>query len=420
MEIEEPNRLIDHPIRGDDIDADALRVLRRLHDYGFYAYLVGGSVRDMLIGRTPKDFDVVTSAQPEEIKKLFRRCRLIGRRFRLAHIMGKDGQIIETATFRAKPEASPDGEIIRDDNQFGTPRSDALRRDFTVNALFFDPHRNEVIDYTDGLQDLEGRVLRTIGDPTTRFREDPVRMLRAVKFAARLDFEIEDAGRRAIVAQRAELVKAALPRLYEEVARILGSGAALRSIELLDELRLLEILIPELSAVLARFQDEDTHRIKNLLGVLDRTIQAGQRLPNGVLFAALLWPVVEAVVEALPEPIKPHLARSVVEELTRPLAIRLCIPRRTMEAANSIMEVQLRFDQIRRKKSSRMGLVRTANYAAALIFSELRGESGQLSDEERQHWHRLRVEHPPPPLFPRRTSQRGRRDNRNRRPRRRR
>ena len=216
-----------------------------------------------------------------------------------------------------------------------------------------------MIDYTDGLEDLEARILRTIGDPTTRFREDPVRMLRAVKFAARLEFDIEESGRKAIIAQRAELVKAALPRLYEEVARILGGGAALRSIELLDELRLLEILIPELSAVLARFEGEETHRTKTLWAALDRTIRAGEKLPNGVLFTVLLWPVVEAVVDALPEPIKPHLARAVVEELTRPLAIRLCIPRRTMEAANSNYEVQLRFNQIRRKKSARLGVART-------------------------------------------------------------
>jgi len=414
MDIDEPIRLVDHPIRGADIDADALRVLRRLHDYGFYAYLVGGSVRDMLIGRTPKDFDVVTSAQPEEIKKLFRRCRLIGRRFRLAHIMGKDGQIIETATFRAKPEASPDGEIIRDDNQFGTPRSDALRRDFTVNALFFDPHRNEVIDYTAGMDDLNSRILRTIGDPTTRFREDPVRMLRAVKFAARLDFTIEEGSRKAIVAQRAELVKAALPRIYEEVARILGSGAALRSIELLDQLRLLEILIPELSSILARQEGEDIHRTKTLWHTLDTAILDGEKVPNGILFSALLWPVVEAVVDALPERVQPHLARTVVEELTRPLAIRLCIPRRTMESANSIMEIHLRFNQIKRKKSYRIGLARTSHYAAALYFAKLRGQSGQLSDEESENWSKMRTDFPPPPLFTRRPHQR-RREHRNRR-----
>ena len=275
MQDEEPFRLTEHCIRPRLIDKDALRVVNRLHDFGFYAYLVGGSVRDLLIGRTPKDFDVVTSAQPREIKRLFRRCRLIGRRFRLAHILGENGNVIETATFRAKPKDLEQGEIIFDDNQFGTPRSDALRRDFTVNALYYDAHRDEVIDYVDGLADLDQRLLRTIGEPVTRFREDPVRMLRAVKFAARLDFRIEDSCRDAILSERAEIGKSALPRLYEEASRILGGGASLRSIQLLDELRLLEVLFPEVAATLYRADKNDRIRIDELFEVLDDHIKTG-------------------------------------------------------------------------------------------------------------------------------------------------
>ena len=236
MENPRPVRLVDHGIRTSDIDRDARRVLCRLYDFGFHAYLVGGSVRDLLLDRTPKDFDVATSARPNEVRRLFRRCRLIGRRFRLAHVMGENGTIIETATFRAKPSTEGDALLITDDNKFGTPYSDAHRRDFTINALFFDLARDEVLDYVGGLEDLERRLLRTIGEPVVRFREDPVRMLRAVKFAARLDFDLEPALVEAALAERGELRKAAVPRLYEEMRRLLWSGAARRTFELLDEL----------------------------------------------------------------------------------------------------------------------------------------------------------------------------------------
>ena len=188
----------DHCISRKNIDQDALRVLYRLSDMGYTAYLVGGGVRDLLLGRKPKDFDVGTSARPNEVKHAFRNCFLIGRRFRLAHVRFGD-KVIETATFRK--ESQTVGEIIEhaaegpfEDNTFGTPETDAYRRDFTVNGLFYDIKTFAVIDWVGGLQDLKKRVIRSIGDPMVRFREDPVRMMRAVKFASRLDFKIERAG----------------------------------------------------------------------------------------------------------------------------------------------------------------------------------------------------------------------------------
>ncbi len=403
----EPIRFSEHPIRAKDIDSDALRVLARLSDYGFYAYLVGGSVRDLLLGRKPKDFDVATSAQPDEIKRLFRRCRLIGRRFRLAHIIGDKGQIIETATFRAKPEDCGEAQLITDDNNFGTPRTDALRRDFTVNALFYDAQRQEVIDYVDGLEDLDNRLLRTIGDPVIRFREDPVRMMRAVKFAARLDFELEPSLRAAVVSQRAELGKAAVARLYEEILRLLNGGAAAESILLMDELRLLEVLIPEVSATLARADDEQYERIFNLLNTYDDVIAKGKKIPNGILLAGILWPVVESVLAELSSEIRPVQARELIEEITRPFAVRLSVPRRAMETALAVMESQLRFDRIRRKRNARSGFARTSHYAQSVCFAELRAQSGQLTDTEIEAWASLAQEFPPPPLFEKRT--RGRR-----------
>ena len=196
------------PIPLDQIDPDAAKVVRRLSRSGFAAYLVGGCVRDLLLGRKPKDFDVATSATPPEIKSLFRNCRIIGRRFRLAHIFFGQ-KIIETSTFRANPrevEADDDDELldaeqghgdnelyIRRDNVFGSAEEDARRRDFTINGLFYDLDGDKVIDYVEGLPDLERRTVRTIGDPDVRFREDPIRILRALKFAARLNFEIEPA-----------------------------------------------------------------------------------------------------------------------------------------------------------------------------------------------------------------------------------
>lgn len=235
------------------IDADADKVVRRLSRHGFQAYLVGGCVRDLLLERTPKDFDVATSATPKETKQLFRNCRIIGRRFRLAHIFFGP-KIIETSTFRANPRQGQDGDedelLIRRDNVFGTDTEDAQRRDFTINGLFYDVEAESVIDHVGGLADLRSRVVRTIGDPDIRFREDPVRMLRAVKFAARLGFAIERDTYAAILRHRDEVTKCAPPRVLEEIYRLLRGGAARRSMEILVETGLCATLSPQLTGIL--------------------------------------------------------------------------------------------------------------------------------------------------------------------------
>src|SRR4051812_46716020 len=227
------------------IDPDADRVVRRLSRAGHKAYLVGGCVRDLLLGRRPKDFDVATSATPNEIKAQFRNCRIIGRRFRLAHVFFGE-KIIETSTFRANPRDDDDdgnGELlIRRDNVFGNELEDARRRDFTINGLFYDVEREEVIDHVEGLADLEAKLMRTIGDPDVRFQEDPVRMLRAIKFAARLEFGFEPATWRALLRWRGEISKCAPPRLLEEIHRLMRGGACRRSFELLVETGVLAIL----------------------------------------------------------------------------------------------------------------------------------------------------------------------------------
>ncbi|HEX4452929.1 MAG TPA: polynucleotide adenylyltransferase PcnB [Kofleriaceae bacterium] len=232
------------------IDADADRVVRKLTRAGYKAYLVGGCVRDLLVGRTPKDFDVATSATPNEIKATFRNSRIIGRRFRLAHVFF-GAKIIETATFRANPRDEDDHDLlIRRDNVFGSESEDAKRRDFTINGLFYDVEREEVIDHVGGLADLDAKLVRTIGDPDIRFQEDPVRMLRAIKFAARLDFGFEPATWRALLRWRSEISKCAPPRLLEEVHRLLRGGASRRSFELLVETGVLAVLSPYLAGLL--------------------------------------------------------------------------------------------------------------------------------------------------------------------------
>ena len=232
------------------IDPDADRVVRKLTRAGHKAYLVGGCVRDLLVARKPKDFDVATSATPNEIKATFRNCRIIGRRFRLAHVFF-GAKIIETSTFRANPRDEDDHDLlIRRDNVFGTETEDARRRDFTINGLFYDVEREEVIDHVGGLADLDAKLIRTIGDPDIRFQEDPVRILRAIKFAARLDFGFEPATWRALLRWRGEISKCAPPRLLEEVHRLMRGGAARRSFELMVETGVLAVLSPYLAGLL--------------------------------------------------------------------------------------------------------------------------------------------------------------------------
>jgi len=398
MENPAPVRLVEHGISLSDIDRDARRVLRRLYDFGFHAYLVGGSVRDLLLDRTPKDFDVATSARPNEVRRLFRRCRLIGRRFRLAHVLGEGGKIIETATFRAKPSSDGDALLITDDNKFGTPYSDAYRRDFTINALFFDLARSEVIDYVGGLDDLRERMLRTIGEPVVRFREDPVRMLRAVKFAARLDFDLEPKLVEAVLSERGELKKAAVPRLYEEMRRLLWSGAARRCFELLDELRLLEILLPELTGFLGRPAKDPWAPLGPLLDALDRRFEDPDNPPpDGLMFAVLLWPLFQALVGGLDGPIEPADERALAEAVLAPASRRLGMPRRTQETLLRVIEGQRRFRRARHERQKR-GLANDPDYASIVAFAEMRTEAGDLAPEVADAWSEFTDEYEPPPL----------------------
>jgi tRNA nucleotidyltransferase/poly(A) polymerase len=293
----------EHPISRRDIDPDALKVLYRLRQYEYAAYLVGGSVRDLLLGRRPKDFDIGTSAHPYQVKKLFRNCWIIGRRFRLAHV--KFGtKVIEVATFRrqvasgeevvadgvpAPDPSTPEGEhLIHHDNTFGTPEEDAFRRDFTINALAYDIATFSIIDYVGGLDDLQAGIVRSIGDPGVRLREDPVRMIRAIALAARLDFTIEPKLLASIRTHRREIAKTSLPRLLEEYYKILRAGSSEKAFRSLAEVGLLEPTSTELH----RGSKDPLWSSLAALDAYRRRFEATpDTLTNAILLGSLLVPL---------------------------------------------------------------------------------------------------------------------------------
>jgi len=289
----------EHSISRKRIDADALKVLYRLNRSNHVAYLVGGGVRDLLLDGTPKDFDISTSAHPGQIKKLFRNCFLIGRRFRLAHI--KFGtKAIETSTFRRQPKPCKDREDLYQerDNTFGTPEQDARRRDFTVNGLFYDIDSFSVIDYVGGLRDLDKKLIRCIGDPNVRFREDPVRMIRAVRFASRLDFTIEPRTWRAIRKHHAEISKAAPARLLEELSRLFAYRSGAAAMKLLHESGMMTDLIPGVAAFLESGSD-CAEMVYKYLAVLARRGHRVDPPPIEAWLGVLLYPLyAERVAEA--------------------------------------------------------------------------------------------------------------------------
>jgi poly(A) polymerase len=406
----------EHSISRRDIDSDALKVLYRLHEQNYVAYLVGGSVRDLLLGRRPKDFDVGTSAHPHQVKKIFRNCWIIGRRFRLAHV--KFGpKTIEVATFRrqvdpselpadaeaaaeeieraVEPGADPVQEegthlakvrahdrLIHRDNTFGTPEEDAFRRDFTINALFYDIATFSVIDYVGGLKDLENRLIRSIGDPGVRFIEDPVRMLRAVVFAARLDFQIDGPILEAIETHRHEIGRAAPARLMEEYFKILRSGSAARSLELLKETKLLRAITPELDAAGPSLWES----VRRLDAYRQRFAAAPETMTNAVLAGSILVPLGLMTRER----------RFSEDPLERRVDLGvLPIPRRDVERLHQVLALQPRLMDLRAPFRAQRGLLHRHVLTEALTWLEIHGGRPDVV----QHWRSLQAEpgpgHPP-------------------------
>ena len=364
------------------VDIDAQKVIRRLTRSGFQAYLVGGCVRDLLLGRRPKDFDVATSARPEDVRVLFRNSRIIGRRFRLVHVLFGGGKVIEVATFRRSPtlDADPlDGNgggaaevdlLIRNDNAFGEAHEDAVRRDFTINALFYDFDKSQILDWVGGMRDIEERVVRTIGDPETRFCEDPIRILRAIKFAARLDLGIDPDVYDAMVATRSTLARAARPRLFEEILRLLRGGGAHRSIWLAWEAGVLSVLLPELASYIDDVQaDGPASRVWRLLGEIDRrTQQRGKGLDDIVLHTLLLLEPMREACEGERDRISAAFA------FLDPIIERLAVPRRMADAMRRIVVVLPRL-----AAGSAKRFQRTALYELASEILDIERAAGLLA-----------------------------------------
>lgn len=286
-----------HDIALRRIDPDALQTVKTLTHRGYEAYLVGGCVRDLLLGYPPKDFDVATSATPQQVRSLFRRCHLVGRRFRLAHVVYAD-KIIQVATFRKSPRMEEEqGEskdlLILHDNVYGTAREDAYRRDFPINALFFNVDTGQVIDYVSGKEDLQRKILRTIGPPDVRFREDPIRMLRAVRFAARLGFEIESDTYEAILHHQNDISRSAPARLLEEIYRIFRSGSSFEAMILMQETGILHTLFPHL----AKHLHKQSTLLDPYLQAIDHQIQQGKEVDNTTLLCLLAIPELEPLFD---------------------------------------------------------------------------------------------------------------------------
>ncbi|MGE0452161.1 MAG: polynucleotide adenylyltransferase PcnB [Vicinamibacteria bacterium] len=426
-----------HNVSRKNIDPDALKVLYRLKNHDFLAYLVGGGVRDLLLGRQPKDFDIGTDAHPQQVKKLFRNCFIIGRRFRLCHVrFGR--KVVEVSTFRRQAEPEVGDTLIRRDNTFGTPEEDAFRRDFTVNALFYDISNFSVIDYVGGLPDLDARVIRAIGDPDVRLREDPVRMLRAVALAARLDFTIDPHTLEAIRALRGEIVKSSPARMIEEFYKILRQGRARRTFELLHETGLLPYLMPEADEDLAR----GGGRLLGSLARLDDYRNAGlakpEELTNPLLAGTLLVPLglhtrrpapqpgrrrdapeveaeapaetQESGAEALPEDVAAEIRELGEAEEAGPDAgpapLSMPFARRDLDRIRLVLAAQRRLREVGGPIGVKRALASKGYFEDALRWLEIHGETD--GRELAAHWRSLDMGDVPPPPAQAHAEHRGR------------
>jgi poly(A) polymerase len=382
-----------HSLSRREIDADALKVLYRLHQNNYIAYLVGGSVRDLLLGRRPKDFDIGTSAHPYQVKRLFKNSWVIGRRFRLAHVRFGT-KTIEVATFRrlvtaeelATAEEQPhqtagthlDGggphdKLVHRDNTFGTPEEDAFRRDFTINALFYDIGTLSIIDYTGGLEDLRAGLVRCIGDPTERFHEDPVRMLRAVAMAARLEFEIDPPIDAAIAACRGEIAKSAPARLIEEFYKLLRSGASERAFRMMAERKLLDSIASDL-------QKAAGERLWQALASLDAYRKRFDDIPDTLTNAILLGTLL------VPLGLSGHVSRAAAVTDSRKearLAIgMLPLARRDVERFRQVLGLQRRLVDASLSPRAKRALMHRGPFREAITWLEIHGNAPDLVE----HW----------------------------------
>ena len=383
-----------HNVSRSVISEPAKKVLNRLNNAGYEAYLVGGGVRDILLGQRPKDFDIATDATPEEVHELFRNSRLIGRRFRIVHVLfGRE--VIEVTTFRGNAgsgdesddeddrRTSEHGLLLRD-NVYGSQEEDALRRDFTVNALYYCIRDFTVIDYAGGVNDLQQRQLRLIGDPETRYREDPVRMLRAVRFAAKLGFTIEPATE-APIRELAPLLTHIPPaRLFEEVLKLFSAGYGEATWHLAKQYGLLEPLFPATMKAIADGQPDDL--IVKALQNTDARIHQGKSVTPYFMYAALLWPALQAEWHRRQdngEPVQQALHQSIGKVIGRQVQAT-SIPKRFSGPMKEIWEMQMRLP--RRQGKRAYGIMEHPRFRAAYDFLLVRETAGEIEPGLGQWW----------------------------------
>lgn len=394
-----------HPISRSHISPYAVKVLYRLHNAGFRACLVGGGVRDLLLQLAPKDFDVGTDATPEQVQELFRNCRLIGRRFRLAHVRyGRE--IIEVATFRASSTAESSetttvettdtatdldaAGMIRRDNVYGTIEDDAQRRDFTINALYYDISDFSILDYTGGLDDIQAGLIRMVGDPAQRYREDPVRMLRAVRFAAKLDFRIHH-DTEAPIARLAHLLRHVAPaRLFEEVLKLLTSGHAAQTFEMLQLYGLFNHLVP-LTARVLRKRPTAARLLRQGFINTDQRIAAQKPVTPAFLYAVLLWPALCDKRDALQRAGLTYndAVHQAADEIIEQQYQHTALPRRFSSPMREIWALQPRFEKRHGKRA--FGFLSHVRFRAAYDFLLLRAESGEPVSELAKWWTQIQT-----------------------------
>jgi len=356
----------------DSLSKNALSVISRLHKKKFKAYIVGGGIRDLIEGIIPKDFDIVTDCEPKQIRKLFKNSRIIGRRFKLVHITFPN-EVIEVTTFRSGEDPQSDsiqindkGRIIRD-NKWGTQEEDALRRDLTINSIYYDPFSEEIVDYTGGIKDLENKKIKLIGDAEKRIVEDPVRILRVIRFAAKLNFEIDLEIKNAITKHKNQLLEMSSARIYEEIIKMFLTGHAQKTYQLLQEYDLFDLLFPHIENSKEDFNEFYENAFKNT----DQRIEENKKLNTGFLFATLLWPKIY-LKSGISERIKyKSFYRNIASVLQKQQNIT-AIPRRYSSFVRDIWMNQIRFKKMSKKSINFTNSMRfRASYDFLLLRNSL-------------------------------------------------
>lgn len=383
----------EHSLSPEMINRDARKIVDVLQKAGHEAYVVGGCVRDLLLGLKPKDFDVATSAKPWEVKALFRRSRIIGRRFQIVHVQFSR-EIIEVTTFRSNENQSnsknrrqqTDSGMLTRDNVFGSIEEDASRRDLTVNALYYDPSDNSIHDFTRGLDDVDDRIIRIIGDPSTRFREDPVRLLRVARFAAKLDFEIEPNTAKPMRHRASDLQQVSPPRLFDETLKLFMSGNGLITFKLLLKYKLFEYIVPQLNPMLNDQQGQPLKLVGQALINTDKRIRNSQRVTPAFIYAALLWPVVQRLASNYEKNgnSPPYALSKAAGDIIAAQVPVTAIPKRFTIPMREIWDLQLHLKRRGGNRAKR--LAEHPRFRAAYDFILLREQAGEDLDGLGDWW----------------------------------